>query len=262
MIAGARELMGSGLYEGTCGPYTLVAQSPDRDALRTCERIGLEIERVYIQRFGVTPVGEPRGTVLLFDDREAYREFARTGGNLNAGYAGFSRPSRSLVVLAPPQHGGAFATTFAHEIAHLLHRRTFGPDLPPWLSEGLADAVGDTATTDGFTPLDDLTGMRTQIERLRAAQREDRVRPISELVALTRDVFDRDPRSVDYEMSALLVRFLLLDREFSPRFSRVLQAVADGEVTPAEPLEFVAGNAPERLTASFNLWLQEKGTGD
>ena len=47
---------------------------------------------------------------------------------------------------------------------------------------------------------------------------------LQRLVALPEAHFDAAPASLDYELSALFVRFLLLDRELSPRFRAWLAA--------------------------------------
>ncbi|MEO7795590.1 MAG: hypothetical protein ABIV06_12540, partial [Thermoanaerobaculia bacterium] len=112
----------------------------------------------------------------------------------------------------------AVAQTLAHELSHLAHRRAFGHELPPWLAEGLADAVGDSATTAGFLPLSDLDVVAGIRKRLCGGYEIRRTESLARLVDLDRSGFDRGSVSFDYEQSALLVRFLLLDPGLGPRF--------------------------------------------
>lgn len=76
-------------------------------------------------------------------------------------------PSRGYTAIwAEPARPQSFARTLAHELTHVVHRRALGGDLPRWLSEGLADAIGDTATGAGIGTLEGLEGSEGIADRL------------------------------------------------------------------------------------------------
>ena len=109
------------------------------------------------------------------------------------------------------------AATLAHELAHLAERRLFGFPRPRWLAEGLADAIGDSATLAGFRRLEGFVGVEAQRRRW-LAMGQGRAGALERLVAGGPEPFDHGPASLDYELAALFVRFLLLDPDLAPRF--------------------------------------------
>ena len=200
---------------------------------------------------------EPAEAILLFTRGEDFRAFQRRDGGVATGYAGYARPVRGFLALwagDPPY--ADFAPTLAHELSHLVHRRALGTDLPPWLSEGLADAIGDPATAAGLQPLQGLNGVEAQASRLRAAYKSGQAQPITRLVTLTRAGFDRTLPSYDYEQSALLVRYLLLSPSLGPKFRSYLQGLAAGEPYAAPGMEEALGVGWEEVEKGFVAWLQ------
>lgn len=239
-----------------CGPYKLSTDSSDPRLLAACEKIGIALDRVYAERFGVTPVGPPAEGIVLFRDLAAYRHFVENHGGLAAGYAGFASDMEGLVVLHSGSGRKSAITTLAHELTHLVHRRALGTNLPPWLSEGLADAIGYSATEEGIGPLRGTSGVESLAERLRGALDRGWARPLKDLAGLPRSGFDRGVRSFDYEQSALLVRYLLLDRELGPRFKGYLATLARGERYDPERLRAALGVPWEGLEANLADWLR------
>ena len=225
-----------------------------------CGTIGAALDVEYRTRLGVPLHHPPRGTVVLFADRGRFREYVATDGELPEGYAGFALAGSGLVALPVGDLTGAeIAPTLAHELAHLAHRRAFGLELPPWLDEGLADVVADSATPNGFRPLagfDGVEGLRT---RVRGAVALGRALPLERLVALGRSEFDRDPLRVDYEQAALVVRFLLLDSELAPRFRRWLAALAWHGPAPPPALPDALGVPWTELDRRFVVGLERRG---
>lgn len=254
-VAAAREILGPGGREHACGPYRLLTDAEPARWRPLCEGVASELEATYSNRLGVQPVGAPLGTILLFARREDFRSYVANRTGLPRGYAGFSRASRGIVALVTTDSLDSLARTLAHEIAHLLHRRTFGPNLPPWLAEGLADAVGDTASATGIGPLVGISGADAVANRLVAALETAELRPPSDLLVLSRTQFDEGILSYDYEQSALFVRFLLLDAELGDLFRQFLHQLASG--TPYRPADLTAtlGIPITTLEAKFEHWL-------
>ncbi len=258
-LALARQVMGHP-REGRCGPYGLTTDSSDSRLLSACEKIGASLDGVYAERFGVAPTGPPAEGIVLFSQLSTYRAYVEKDGRLAAGYAGFASDVDGLVVLHAGSGRKTAITTLAHELTHLVHRRALGTNLPPWLSEGLADAIGYGTTEEGIGPLRGLSGVEALAERLRGALGRGWARPIQELTGLPRTGFDRGVRSFDYEQSALLVRYLLLDDpDLALRFKGYLKALALGERYEPEKLRAALRVAWSGLEAGFAGWLRSAG---
>lgn len=258
VLAAARRHLGATARSGHCGPYELLTDVDAAPVLEICQRIGSELDEVYRRRFGLEPLGRPADAVLLFSSAQAFRRFADETAGLRVGYAGFSDASRGFVALhVEGEPLAETAATLAHELTHLVHRRALGPGLAPWLSEGLADAIGDAATPEGLGELAGRRGAEALAARLAGAYELGRVRPLRELVALRRAEFDRGTVSFDYEQSALLVRYLLADGELAPRFRRFLRRLAEGERYGPELLRENLLISWEELDRGLERWVRE-----
>lgn len=254
-LAAARALMTAGGREESCGPYRLLTDATDARLLTACGRLGRELDAAYEQRFGVRPVGSPGEALVLFRSLRDYRRFVEQEGRLAAGYAGFTSAADGLVALYAETKRSAAVETLAHEMAHLVERRAFGSSLPPWLSEGLADAIGDTATEEGIGALEGTAGVEAIARRLRSGRAAGLARPLAELAALRRSGFDKAVRSYDYEQSALTVRYLLLDPTLGPRFRAYLGDLARAERYDAGRLRERLGRSWEEIERGFAAWL-------
>ena len=192
LLASARERLAGGGRLENCGPYPLYTDIQNVSLISTCGRLADRLDEVYEARYGLRPRGEPASAIVLFGSAEAYRDFAREGG-VPVGYAGYALAARGLAVFhasdtAPTED---FLATLMHELTHLVNRRALGVNLPPWLSEGLADGIGDTATPSGFDPIDGISGLEALAKRLRQARIDDRAGDLARLVTLGRGEFDR-----------------------------------------------------------------------
>ena len=242
--------------EAQCGPYRLATDLRGDALVRICGRVAAPLEETFRRRFGLEPRGHPQEGVLLFAARQDFQRFARHDGGLRGVYAGYADGAEGIVALpAGNVSPESFAQTLGHEFTHLLLRRAMGPGLPPWLSEGLADAMGDPATPEGLGELVALQGVEGQARRLRDAYRADRVPGLEHLTALRRSEFDQGTRSYDYEQSALFVRFLLLDPELAPRFRRHLQAIAGQSIRNPQRLPKDLERSWQELDQSLRDWV-------
>jgi len=264
-LAEARSFLATPARSEACGPYRLVTDADDRllSTLRAiCAEPVASFEATYLERLGVAPSHPPRGTLVLFADPRRFRAYVAARADLPQGYAGFSLATRGLVVLpAAGLPADEIARTLVHELAHLAHRRAFGADLDRWLAEGLADAVSDTAHAGGQKPLAGFTGVEGLRIRLLGGYAAGRTRPLRELAALPDGEFDRGRISHDYEQSALLVRFLLLDPELGPLFRGWLAArarqgrSADARFPPDRESDW------DEIDRRFRRWLGAPETG-
>jgi len=146
LLEEARLHLVAGGRESSCGPYSLLEDMADPLLLETCNLLATELDDTYRQRLGVAPLREPAATILLFSHRNGYRDFSEQQGIQASGYAAHTSPSQGYAAIwADSSRPDDFAKTLVHELTHLVNRRSLGGNLPRWLSEGLADALGDTA---------------------------------------------------------------------------------------------------------------------
>ena len=240
-----------------CGPYRLLSDLPPPRLVgieRFCATLAAALEEEVAARFGVVPAHPPRGTIVLFASRRRYRDAVAAAGDLPQGYAAWSDARAGTVALAAGDvSDDELAATLAHELTHLAERRLFGFPRPRWLAEGLADAIGDSATPAGFRKLEGFVGVEAQRRRW-LAMSQGRAGALERLVADGPEPFDHGPASLDYELAALFVRFLLLDPELAPRFRSWL-----GDQTvqrPTIPALFPAlGVDAPTLERRFESWV-------
>ena len=258
VVGRARRHLENGGQDGQCGPYALLSDVTDRDLLDICEGISLELDATYETRFGVPPIGGPAATILLFANREGYRAFAAEEGMATAGYAGYSIPDRGYTAIwADASRPLSLATTLAHELTHLVHRRALGGGLPRWLSEGLADAIGDTASLAGIEALDGTRGVEGLAERVHLGLEAGQVRSVARLVTLEGHEFDRGTPSYDYEQSALLVRYLLTDVDLEGRFRAFLNDLSQGMAYSPDLLQAHLALEWVEIDRRLAAWLQD-----
>lgn len=258
-VAAAQAFLRDPVQREACGPYALITESAAArraEWVSLCAAIAEPFEAEYTRRLGVPLHHPPAGTIVLFSERSRFRAYAASDPALPGGYAGFSLAAWGLVALPVGDIAAEeIARTLAHELAHLAHRRAFGVELPPWLAEGLADAVGDSAGPAGFAPFEGFAGVEGIRRRLLLGYRAGQAESLERLVSLDRDRFDRGTVSYDYEQSALFVRFLLLDGGYGPSFRQwlVTQTYRRGEPAPDLPAA-LGSNWPE-LERRFRDWL-------
>ena len=251
-------MLKGGGREGRCGPHPIWTDSSDSRLAAACARIGSTLDDAFAARFGVRPSGTGSEGIVLFSEMGAYRRYVREAGWLAAGYAGFASEVDGLVVLHAGVPRAQVLTTLAHELTHMAERRSLGNALPPWLSEGLADAVGYTAGEAGIGELSGLGGVEGQAKRLRSAYREGAAEALQRLASLPRSRFDRGIRSYDYEQSARLVRYLLLDPTLKPRFRAYLARLGAGERYDAERCRNALGPSWSALDAGLRAWVERE----
>ncbi len=234
VLARARRHLDGGGRELSCGPYTLLTDLGSSPLLEACGRLASRLDQAYARRYGIQPKGKPRETLILFRNQQNFRAFAATDGPAATGYAGHARGADGYLALVvgdqPPER---VVQTLVHEITHLISRRALGAPLPRWLSEGLADGLGDPATPTGLGPIQGLAGAEAVARRVLEIQELPDLRRV---VGLDGRSFDRDARARDYEQGAVFVRFLMSDPERARSFKAYLKGIADGNSDGPEAL--------------------------
>ncbi|MDX1998316.1 MAG: SH3 domain-containing protein [Thermoanaerobaculia bacterium] len=250
------------------GPWTLLTDVEDTAVLAQLDRVARRIEDSYRARFGVTPVGEARETVVLFAREASYRAFRRSeGAATSERVAGHATVGLAALVLGD-RGGEATAESLVHELTHLLNRRAIGPALPPWLDEGLAnDLALCRLTPEGRLELGTLSSRRrpaggneVTIEggealALVARRRLGRLVPLEDLLHLgPAEFLTPAANELHYAESALFVRYLLESTHREP-FLAFLRAVSEGAPIDPEAFRVHLGPSWHQLQASFETWL-------
>ncbi|MDA8019714.1 MAG: hypothetical protein MPN21_19925 [Thermoanaerobaculia bacterium] len=264
LLESIRTFLPNGGRRVSCGPYSLWTDVRDPSLLVALDVLASRLDTEYQARLGLTPQGPSRETIVLFANLRDFQRWESADDGSRRGYAGHSSASEGVAVLhadRPPED--VLATTI-HELAHLVHRRALGSPLPRWLSEGLADALADSASGEGFLPLDSVVGDEGGARRLQSALRAGHAVPsLAELVAKGPASFDRvSPNSevrtsYDYELSAFFVRFLLVQPDLVECFKGFLAELAAGGRWSEDSLWLHLDQHPEELDERFRRWLLE-----
>lgn len=274
-LARAAELLGASEPAGRLGPYPLWTDVDDPDLVAFLDTLTRDLERAYRQRFGLGPRTDPAESVVFFAGRGAYRQMVaaeeRLSGRSARGHAG-----HGLAVLYDGGRPRAeIAETLAHELVHLVNRRAVGPALPPWLDEGLAEELAQSATDPSGRLRPGVLGGSAVVGRDQVrlsggraaapflAAQLPRAPSLPDLLALDWDAFTSPGTSqVHYAQSALFVRFLL-DGDggrHAGAFRQFLEATAEGEQPTAEALRQRLGVDWGTLEKRFELWVQFQAT--
>lgn len=257
LVASARGLMTDRGRQRSCGPYAIYTDVSDEELLATCTRLAPALDATYTGRFGVAPVGQPAEAIFLFSTLDQYRDFVRAQTQMPSGYAAHSDAARGYLALYTGERSRQeVIETLIHELAHLITRRALGGNLPPWLSEGLANGLGDTATADELHPIEGANGAEAEASRLLLGYEAGQVPSLARLLQKDSAEFDSGTLSYDYEQSAFLVRLLLSDPELTSRFRTFLRALAAGSVYTPELFYDHLGLGAAELDRRLEAWLR------
>jgi len=298
-LARAMELLGHPAGK-TVGPWTLYTDVHDRRLLRSLDRLAGETVRAYEDRFGLDPglSGAPTGpgggaviapeVVILFAHENEHDAFLGEGAPFSAREVGGSAGSGLAVLQRGERSAKELRVLLVHELVHLLSRRALGTRAPPWLEEGLADALAfSRITPTGRLHADDLggetvirvgrlyglrsqlettvasTGPRAAIERLVAALDRNRLPPLESLTARSWNALVNPRwRQLGYAQSAMFVRFLLdgEDGRWLEGFRAYLRGIAAGEASAGAPDALLAalGTDWQTLDSSFGHWVRSQ----
>jgi hypothetical protein len=180
-------------------------------------------------------------TVVLFDDRERFEEWAGTPF-----FSAFAVPDRELIVLDHQRLSdpGALRATFKHELCHLLLGRHIDRDrLPRWLNEGVAQW-----SSDGLSEL--LTSQENvSLPAAAASGRLFRLSALAEGFPRTRSGL-----ALAYAQSRSVVDYLV--REYGRRgLLDLLEALKAGDA-PGEAVRTALGISPAQLESDWRESLE------
>jgi len=129
---------------------------------------------------------------------------------------------QALLAIAEKQCSAAPWSTLQHEGFHQFLDKAVGGDVPVWVNEGLAVYFEEAIFTgDGM-----VSGIVPQrrLERLRTLMRDDRVRPLAEMMLLERNVWNHALSADNYLQAWSMAHFLAHadDGKYRPAFDRFL----------------------------------------
>lgn len=274
----ARRLLGAEAdAEERLGPWRLLTDVDDAELRRFLDDVAERLETQYASRFGPAPREPEDGeqSVILFAEESDYRTYEELGDRAVGldleGHAG----GGLAVLYREDRRDAELASLLVHELSHLLHERTFGDRLPPWLEEGMAEdlalseidpdgsirpgTLGGDARIDPYASLGgerlEITGGIALIGRLAQSVGEGRLPSLEGLLAMSREEFVQPAgRGMRYATSAFFVRFLL-DRH-GEGFRAFLADAAQGRpVSPGSLAERV-GVEVGGLERRFHAWVR------
>jgi hypothetical protein len=223
-------------------------------------------------------MGDPAEAVVLYQSDIAYRLMQRQTPRL-AGLTSAGHNTQGVAVVYSGSRSHREVTrTVIHELAHFINRRAVGPQLPPWLGEGIADDVAH-ARIDEEGRLDpaELGGERLKrgdevrleggyaaLWRLREATRSGGLPELPGLMRSDWEAFVKTPKvQLHYDAASFWIRFLLEgdDDRWAAAFRSFLDAVAEGGPATAEALGIRLGEDWSVLDDRFRAWIEEKAAG-
>lgn len=274
-LAAARRYLKGKERAVSAGPYALYTDCRDDQLIAYLDAVAGRLEAFYAERYGVRPVGDAAEAVVLFQSDIAYRLVQQQTERL-IGLNAAGHNSEGVAVL---YSGGRsrleVAGTVVHELTHFLNRRAIGPQLPPWLDEGIADDLGlSRLGPDGRIQGAELSGGKhrqgdqwriegglASLLRLRDAVHAGEMPAVPDLMSADWESFVRTPKiQLHYAAAAFWIRFLIEGDggRHAPRFRAFLAAVAAGEPPTVATLRAKLTAEWSVLNAGFRAWIEER----
>jgi hypothetical protein len=265
--AAARVGLGNGTRAYTSHHYTIHSDL-DRHAVREFASHMDAVFRAFERRFARF---EPRSRnpmpLYLFHTEAAYQDFLRSrqiDGANSAGMFFVGPRGRGLAIYVEGQPRSKILATLQHEGFHQFAYDYFGPDLPIWLNEGLAQYF-ETGVIIGHELRTGMTDSAA-LHAVQAAVREGRTLPFRELLTDSPERWSRrlaaepDRARLAYAQSWAMAYFLIHggDGRFRPRLDDYLRQLNSGS-HPDEAFVTAFGNdvdAFERAWRRYVLTLE------
>ncbi len=277
-LAAARGYLRGGERVLSLGPYVLYTDSRDDPLIDHLAAVAAQLEADYGSRYGVAPIGTAAEAVVLYQSDIAYRLLQQRSDRL-AGLDAAGHNSKGVAVLySGGRARSEVAATVVHELTHFLNRRAIGPQLPPWLDEGIADDLALSRIDDaGRLHAHELGGAQRQegdrtrfrgglasLWRVREAARRGELPRMPELIDTDWEGFVRSPEiQLHYAAAAFWIRYLIEAEggRHAAGFRAFLAAVAAGEPPTADTLQGALGEPWSALDARFRGWIEERASG-
>lgn len=280
LLAAAAREMGAARRGQRVGPYPLLTDVREPGLIPAMDRLARQIEPLYRERYGLTPVGQPRATVVLFAKKSAFDAFNRSDPRLRGLHPEGTEVPGLITLYAEGRSWTEIEATMVHEITHLLNRRAVGPALPPWLDEGMAEDLAssritpvgtiDASVLAGMMTVDGrrrtLRGARAGVLMLAKQMRSGAAPNLARLTALDWVGFVAVPSAADhYREAGLLIRYLATGPAVAGQSQRprnglrnFLRGVARGGPATGDALLQSLGVSWSQLQSSFLAWLDSE----
>lgn len=282
-LARARALLVDEVPPVEIGPITIYTDVQKKRIQGISADVATNLPAAYDQRYRLSLRREAEFAVVIFANEESYREFEKSVADLpeigGKGHAGSGVAALVAGQRTPPE----VAALLVHELAHLLNRRAFEGNLPPWLEEGIANDLAycrldrrgrpQPSTLGGrsfvaevpgpadrfgrhrFAGTFHLQGPLASLSLLKRSVAAGETTPLPELLDLTwREFVDPAGRELRYVQSTFLIRYLL-DEIGGTGFRDFLQHYQAGSSGRAEELLAALGVSWDELTAGYEGWI-------
>ncbi len=259
----ALDILGGATRPVPLGPFDFYCDVDDEKLLRLLGQIAPQVVAAFVDRYGLEVV-EPHGAVVLFADERHYQQL-KVSQFTDIPFHSEGHAVPGLVVIKVGNRSRReVATTLIHELTHLIAWQVLGPDLPPWLNEGLADDLAlSRIDREGYLLSDSFDrrslrfGRNTAEILLKVVRGLSAAKPIRlvDLLSQDRSTFLARPE-LHYAVSALFVRFLLedsLDGSVAA-FKDYLQAIRADGITYPDYLRQRLRQPWAEIDVQFRLW--------
>jgi hypothetical protein len=266
----ARKHLGQSQSQARLADLFLLTDASSPRLLKRLDRLASQVPVLYARHTGLEP-GSEDGLVVLFSREEDYRAFESELGIGPMELAGHATPGLVALFVGDRDHH-VVERVFIHELVHLLNFQVFGPRLPPWLEEGLAEemtlarvgARGELA----FPPLEPrfltignrivLHGPLATLTELVDAWDRGRLASLKTNLDLDLQGLQRSPdRRLLYTLLAFWVHYLATDGETeSISLQDFLAGVEGGGPTDPGSVATGLGSSWEELETDFRVWLR------
>jgi len=224
--------------------FEVYAQTSDRRALTILT--WLEQLREFFEPRARETAGAPV-KVIVFASEQEYEPY-RVQATADAYYVGTSGQDYLVMGADDSVRFGMVA----HEYAHLALRAS-GFQLPPWLTEGLAEFFGTLRTTDHSVELGGALPARIQTLRTRPWL------SLPDLFALSEEAHRRQTRAegeMFYAESWALAEMLAISPAYAPGFQNLMLRIAGGDMS-GQALAKVYSKSIEAITRDLHRWVEQ-----
>lgn len=258
-LSRALGLLGDSTVPTSLGPFTLYTDVTDGPLLAYLSAVARGVLPAYRERFGLDPGPVTNEVVVLLAEEKDYRQFESTELRIAATESqGYTTEGLSIL-FTDRQSKDAIRAVLIHELTHLLNRRAFITEIPPWLEEGMAqDLAFCRVSHEGHIRLGTLSTVETHLAILLEDWNSSAHLDVIELLSLDPETFiELEGRPLRYSESAFLIRYLLDGRDAQLRagFLRFLSQLTTSELSDSVSLFEELGSEPSTIESGFYRFL-------
>lgn len=252
-------LLGDDIEPASLGPFTLYSDVTDPLLLDQLSAVAESTVAAYRERFGLEPGSKTKEVVVLFAEEEDYRRFEATELRIAAADSQGHTTEGLSILYTSQQQKDAIRAVLIHELTHLLNRRVFRAEIPPWLEEGMAqDLAFCRVDKDGTLRLGTLSSVETNLAALLEDWKHPTHLDLPEFLSLDLETFiEPEGRPIRYTESAFLVRYFLDggNDQLRAGFLRYLSRLATSELVESVSLFAELDAEPSTIESALYRFL-------